>query len=85
MSPTLWVHNGSVALDNESKYKQILAVSITLTVLMSIVVSLRAYVRSAMLKTLGADDWVIFVSAVSNTPLLSPDIIRGQRELSDDL
>lgn len=65
MSP-LWVHNGSVELDNESRYKQIMAVSITLTVIMSVAVSLRAYVRTIMLKTLGADDWVIFVTAVSS-------------------
>jgi hypothetical protein len=63
MSP-LWVHNGSAELDHESRYKQIMAVSITLTVVMSIAVSLRAYVRTVMLKTLGADDWVIFVTAV---------------------
>jgi hypothetical protein len=68
MSP-LWVHNGSVELDHESRYKQIMAVSITLTVVMSIAVSLRAYVRTVMLKTLGADDWVIFVTAVSPLPL----------------
>jgi hypothetical protein len=69
MSPTYWVYNGSVELDNESRYKQILAVSITLTVIVSVVVSLRAYIRVVMLKTLGADDWVIFASAV--TPSLS--------------
>jgi hypothetical protein len=70
MSPTLWVHNGSVELDSESRYKQILAVSITLTVIMSVVVCLRAYVRAFMLKTLGADDWVIFVLAVSSPSCL---------------
>ena len=73
MSPAYWVHNGSTKLDDESRYKQILAVSITLTVIMSVIVSLRAYVRTAMLKSLGADDWVIFVSAV-NFPLIKSEI-----------
>ena len=45
MSDGLWVHNGSVKLDDESKYKQIMAVSITLTGIMTVIVSLRAYVR----------------------------------------
>jgi hypothetical protein len=71
MSPTYWVYNGSVELDNESRYKQILAVSITLTVIMSVVVSLRAYVRIVILKTLGADDWVIFAAAV-----ITPSLFR---------
>jgi hypothetical protein len=61
-----WVHNGSVKLDDESKYKQIMGVSITLTVIMTLIVSMRAYVRSVMLKTLGSDDWVIFFSAVTS-------------------
>jgi hypothetical protein len=70
MSPTLWVYNGSVELDHESRYKQILAVTITLTVFMSVVVSLRAYVRVFMLKSLGPDDWVIFGTAVSSPSCL---------------
>jgi hypothetical protein len=65
-----WVHNGSVKLDDESKYKQIMGVSITLTVIMTLIVSMRAYVRSVMLKTLGSDDWVIFFSAVTSPPHL---------------
>jgi hypothetical protein len=39
-------------------------------VIMSVVVCLRADVRAFMLKTLGADDWVIFVSAVSSPSCL---------------
>jgi hypothetical protein len=39
MSDGLWVHNGSVKLDDESKYKQTMAVSITLTGLMTVTVS----------------------------------------------
>jgi hypothetical protein len=69
MSDSNWVHNGSTELDHESKYKQILAVSIVLTVVMSIVVVLRGYVRGFMLKTLGWDDFIIFFAAVSSPPL----------------
>jgi hypothetical protein len=65
MAPSYWVHNGSVELDHESNYKQIMAVSISLTAIMTVIVSLRAYVRAVMLKTLGPDDWVIFITAVS--------------------
>jgi hypothetical protein len=65
MSDGLWVHNGSVKLDDESKYKQSMAVSITLTGLMTVIVSLRAYVR-IMLKSLGADDYAIFLAAVTS-------------------
>jgi hypothetical protein len=68
MSDSNWVHNGSAEQDHESKYEQILAVSIVLTVVMSIVVVLRGYVRGVMLKTLGWDDFVIFVAAVSSPP-----------------
>lgn len=69
MSDSNWVYNGSTELDQESKYKQILAVSIVLTAVMSIVVVLRGYVRGVMLKTLGWDDFVIFFAAVSSPPL----------------
>jgi hypothetical protein len=65
MSSSNWIHNGSAELDHESKYKQILAVSIVLTVFMSIVVGLRGYVRGVMLKTLGWDDYIVFLAAVS--------------------
>lgn len=66
MSDGNWVHNGSPQLDHDSKYKQIMAVSITLTCVMTIVVCLRGYVRGAMLKALGWDDFVIFFAAVTS-------------------
>ena len=66
MSDSNWVHNGSAEQDHESKYEQILAVSIVLTVVMSIVVVLRGYVRGVMLKALGWDDFVIFFAAVTS-------------------
>ncbi|OBT65555.1 hypothetical protein VE03_05031 [Pseudogymnoascus sp. 23342-1-I1] len=64
MSDGNWVHNGSPQFDHDSKYKQIMAVSITLTCVMTIVVCLRGYVRGAMLKALGWDDFVIFFAAL---------------------
>ena len=66
-----WVHNGRPALperpfdlDSLSEWRTILAVSIVLTALMVTVVVLRAYTRGHLLNVLGADDGVIFVSAV---------------------
>lgn len=66
-----WVHNGRPAppgqpfdLDAVSQWRTILAVSIVLTALMTTVVGLRAYTRWHLLHVLGADDWVIFASAV---------------------
>lgn len=47
----------------ESKYQQIMGVSITLTIIMTIIVSLRAYVRGFILRNLGSDDWAIFLGA----------------------
>jgi hypothetical protein len=60
----IWVHNGSHELDEKSKYKEILGVTLSLTILMSIIVSLRAYVRSVILKSVGTDDYAIFLGAV---------------------
>ena len=67
-----WVHNGRPIppgqpfdLDTISKWRTILAVSIVLTALMITVVGLRAYTRGHLLHVFGADDWVIFFSAVS--------------------
>lgn len=70
MSDSNWIHNGSPELDGESRYKQILAVSLVLTTIMTIVVGLRGYVRGVMLKSLGWDDFVIFFAAVSSPPPL---------------
>ncbi|KFY26148.1 hypothetical protein V493_04243 [Pseudogymnoascus sp. VKM F-4281 (FW-2241)] len=66
MSDGNWIHNGSPQLDHESNYKQIMAVSIVLTCVMTVVVCLRGYVRGAMLKALGWDDFVIFFAAVTS-------------------
>ncbi|KAH8807846.1 integral membrane protein [Xylogone sp. PMI_703] len=59
----MWVHNGGPGLDNESQYVKIMAVSIVLTVIMSVIVTLRFYVRAIMLRAIGPDDWVILFGA----------------------
>lgn len=61
-----WVTHVSPEVDKSSQYPAILAVSLTLTTLMTIFVALRAYVRAAIARSLGGDDYVIFVSAVSS-------------------
>lgn len=58
-----WVYNASPAIEAQSHYPTIVAVSITLTVLMSTIVMLRFYVRGIMLKSLGPDDWMILFGA----------------------
>lgn len=62
----LWINNGSEQLDAVSKYPTILGVCIALSVLLIIVVAMRAYTRIKILNSLGFDDWVIFFSAVSS-------------------
>ncbi|KAL3421351.1 integral membrane protein [Phlyctema vagabunda] len=63
MSNGHWVHNGSSKLDDESQYRMIMSVSIILTILMSVIVSLRIYVRGTLLRSIGADDWAILGAA----------------------
>ena len=60
-----WVHNVTPEVSDRSQWPTILAVCTTLTIAMVTTVALRAYVRGAMLKTIGYDDWIIFFSAVS--------------------
>ncbi|KAI9892305.1 MAG: hypothetical protein M1814_001504 [Vezdaea aestivalis] len=60
----LWVHNGSPTIDDGSQYPTIVAVCVTLTAWMLVIVCLRGYVRAVMLRSFGADDWTILFSAV---------------------
>lgn len=60
-----WVHNASPEVLAKSQYPSILGVVLGLTGLMLLTVGLRAYVRVAMVKAVGKDDWVILFSAVS--------------------
>lgn len=64
----LWVHNASPEVNATSQWRTILAVCICLTVIMTVTVGLRGYVRGIMLKTIGYDDWAILFSAVSTYP-----------------
>lgn len=61
---TGWVENASPAVDAASNYRTIIPVCVCMTVFMTLIVSLRIYVRGHMLKVLGADDWTIVFSAV---------------------
>ena len=61
---TGWVENASPAVDDVSKYPEIIAVCVCLTLFMVVLVGLRVYVRVFMLKVTGVDDWIIIFSAV---------------------
>jgi hypothetical protein len=61
---TGWVENASPAVDDVSKYPEIIAVCVCLTIFMVVLVGLRVYVRAFMLKVTGVDDWIIIFSAV---------------------
>jgi hypothetical protein len=58
-----WVHN--LAPGIVSQAPMIIPVCVALTVLAVAATLLRCYVRIFMLKTFGADDWVIVFSVVS--------------------
>ncbi|KAI9670079.1 MAG: hypothetical protein M1829_004806 [Trizodia sp. TS-e1964] len=59
-----WVHNASLEVNAISDYPTILAVCICLTFVMVVVVSMRVYVRSVMLRSFGSDDWTVLVAAI---------------------
>ncbi|PSK46204.1 hypothetical protein B9Z65_5172 [Elsinoe australis] len=51
-----WIINGSAALLAQSKYDKIIACALATSLLMLITVTLRAYVRLKIVKSMGADD-----------------------------
>ncbi|ELR05656.1 hypothetical protein VC83_02952 [Pseudogymnoascus destructans] len=59
-----WVYNASPEVLAKSQYPSILGVVLGLTGLMVFTVALRGYVRVAMVKAVGQDDWVILFSAI---------------------
>ncbi|KAL8852504.1 MAG: hypothetical protein Q9221_002628, partial [Calogaya cf. arnoldii] len=59
-----WIQNGSDHLDAISDYRTILGVCITLPIIMTIVVGMRAYTRIKLLESIGIDDWIILFSAI---------------------
>ena len=61
---TGWVENASPAVNDASKYPEIIAVCVCLTLFMGVLVGLRVYVRVFMLKVTGVDDWIIIFSAI---------------------
>ena len=67
----VWINNGNAHLDEVSNWRTILATCIALPVVTTLVVALRGYVRGRLLRNLGADDYVIFCSAVSGVPQAS--------------
>jgi hypothetical protein len=77
MSDSLWVYNGSPEIDAQSQYPKIMAVSIVLTLIMTVILSLRWYVRAVMLRNVGIDDWVILAAAVT---ILFPELEETDAE-----
>lgn len=71
-----WVHNVTPEVNDKSQWPTILAVCTTLTIAMVTTVGLRAYVRGVMLKTIGLDDWIIFLSCVSEIHLDSREDVQ---------
>ena len=71
-----WVHHAAPEVEDQSRYRQILGVCLSLTVLMVITVSLRLGLR-AHARRLGAADYVMVVSMVSS--ILHSKPILGQR------
>ena len=61
----VWINNGTVELDQISRYRTILGVCISLAILTTTIVALRAYTRARILNVLGIDDYVVFFSYVS--------------------
>ena len=78
-----WVYNPQHEtkvsdLDAISRWPTIVGVCVSLTILMTITVGLRIYVRARMIKSLGIDDYVMIFSMVS---LLSDLSILNQLTL----
>lgn len=90
-----WIINGSAALLAQSKYDKIIACALATSLLMLITVTLRAYVRLKIVKSMGADDWCILISAVTKpcstrmqSTYMLPDCIprlRRRRGRTDSL
>jgi hypothetical protein len=61
----LWIQHASLEVNAISQYPSIIGVCVSLTAVMAACVGLRAYIRLAIVKHLGVDDYVTFVAAVS--------------------
>ena len=59
-----WVYNASPEVESLSEYPRLLAVCVSLTFVMAVIVGMRFYVRGKILKSFGPDDWTILGSAV---------------------
>lgn len=64
-----WVYHVSPEVNAISQYPTILAVCISLTFVMTVVVCLRVWVRAVWKKSFGVDDAVIVSSAVRIYPI----------------
>ncbi|KAF2227996.1 hypothetical protein BDZ85DRAFT_277857 [Elsinoe ampelina] len=60
-----WIINGNAELDAQSNYRKIIGAAIATSTLMLMTVLLRGYVRVRIVKSLGADDWCIIISAIT--------------------
>lgn len=65
-------------LAKESHLGHILGVQTALTVVSVIVVCLRVYVRTMLVRSPGSDDWTMVVAAVSVHPFFSPCFLRNK-------
>lgn len=63
----MWVHNADAAINAASQWPLIVAVCIALAAIMTITVCLRLYVRIAMVKAVGVDDYVMIFCMVCET------------------
>ena len=66
-----WIWHGTPELDAESHYPRIIAAIVSTLILMIMTVLLRAYVRWRLVKDVGPDDWIIFVSMASHITVSS--------------
>lgn len=60
----MWVHNATQEVNDASQWPMIVAVTILLSSLMTGIVALRLYARARIAKAIGADDYIILVTAV---------------------
>ncbi|KAL8968542.1 MAG: hypothetical protein Q9183_002417, partial [Haloplaca sp. 2 TL-2023] len=59
-----WVRNASPELNQQSQWPMIIGVAIVLLLISTAVVLMRGYTRHRILRSLGADDYVIFATQV---------------------
>lgn len=59
-----WIKNGTPELDRVSNWRFVIGVCLACSAVMTLVIGLRAYVRIRMVKAIGVDDWLLWISSV---------------------